>query len=34
MKKYSFAPNIDTGGYLVDKNNIGTIQKLSAAHIR
>jgi simple sugar transport system substrate-binding protein len=34
MKRYSFAPNIDTGGYLVDKNNIATIQKLSAAHIR
>ena len=34
MKKYGFAPNIDTGGYLVDKNNIATIQKFSAQHIR
>jgi len=34
MKRYSFAPNIDTGGYLVTKANIATIQTLSAAHIR
>ncbi|MFZ4615501.1 MAG: substrate-binding domain-containing protein [Rectinemataceae bacterium] len=34
MKRYSFAPNIDTGGYLVDKKNLATIQTLSAAHIR
>jgi simple sugar transport system substrate-binding protein len=34
MKKYGFAPNIDTGGFLVDKNNIALIQKLSPLHIR
>ena len=35
VKKYGFSPNdIDTGGFLVDKNNIGTIEKLSPLHIR
>lgn len=34
MKKYGFAPNIDTGGYLVDKNNIGLIEKYSPMKIR
>ena len=34
MKKYGFAPNIDTGGYLVDKNNIGLIEKFSPMKIR
>jgi len=34
MKEYGFAPNIDTGGYLVDKSNISTIQKYSPMHIR
>jgi len=34
MKKYGFAPNIDTGGYLVDKNNIGLIEKLSPMKVR
>ncbi len=34
MKKYGFAPNIDTGGYLVDKDTIGWIEKLSPLHVR
>lgn len=34
MKKYGFAPNIDTGGYLVDKNNIALIEKFSPMKIR
>jgi len=34
MKKYGFAPQIDTGGYLIDKNNIGLIEKLSPLKIR
>lgn len=33
-KKYGFTPNIDTGGYLVDKNTIKLIEKLSPLHIR
>ncbi len=34
MKKYGFAPNIDTGGYLVDKTNIALIEKFSPMKIR
>jgi ABC-type sugar transport system substrate-binding protein len=35
VKRYGFSPNdIDTGGFLVDKNNIGTIERLSPMHIR
>ncbi len=34
MKKYGFAPNIDTGGYLVDKSNIELIEKFSPMKIR
>ncbi len=34
MRRYGFAPNIDTGGYLVDKGTIGVIEKLSPLHIR
>jgi simple sugar transport system substrate-binding protein len=34
MKKYGFAPQIDTGGYLIDKNNITLIEKLSPMKIR
>jgi len=34
MKKYGFAPNIDTGGYLVDKTNIALIEKFSPMMIR
>jgi simple sugar transport system substrate-binding protein len=34
MKKYGFAPNIDTGGYLVDKDTIGVIEELSPKLIR
>ena len=33
-KKYGFTPNIDTGGFLVDVNTIGLIEKLSPLHIR
>jgi len=33
-KKFGFAPNIDTGGYLVDKTNIDLIEKLSPQKIR
>jgi len=29
-----FAPNIDTGGYLVDKDTIGIIEKFSPLHVR
>jgi len=34
MKRYGFAPNIDTGGYLVDKDIIGVIEDLSPLMIR
>jgi simple sugar transport system substrate-binding protein len=34
MKKYGFAPQIDTGGFLITKNNIALIKKLSPLHIR
>jgi len=34
MKEYGFAPQIDTGGYLVDKNNIELIEELSPMKIR
>ena len=34
MKKYGFAPNIDTGGYLVDKGKIELIKKFSPMKIR
>jgi simple sugar transport system substrate-binding protein len=35
VRRYGFKPNnIDTGGYLVDKYNIGNIDKLSPMHIR
>ncbi|MFQ6065847.1 MAG: substrate-binding domain-containing protein [bacterium] len=34
MKKYGFAPQIDTGGYLVDKDTIGIIEDLSPKMIR
>ncbi|MFW6181293.1 MAG: substrate-binding domain-containing protein [Spirochaetota bacterium] len=34
MKAYGFAPNIDTGGYLITKDNIDQIEKLSPQHIR
>ena len=33
MKKYGFAPQIDTGGYLIDKNNISLIA-VSYTHLR
>jgi simple sugar transport system substrate-binding protein len=34
MKKYGFAPQIDTGGYLIDNKNIELIEKLSPMKIR
>lgn len=35
MKKYGFAPNIDTGGYLVDKETLArVVEELSPLHIR
>jgi hypothetical protein len=34
MKKYGFAPQIDTGGYLITKDNIALIEKLSPQNIR
>lgn len=34
MKKYGLAPQIDTGGYLITKDNIELIKKLSPKHIR
>jgi simple sugar transport system substrate-binding protein len=34
MKQYGFAPQIDTGGYLITKNNIALIEKLSPQNIR
>ena len=34
MEAYGFAPNIDTGGYLITKDNIELIEKLSPQHIR
>jgi len=34
MKKYGFAPQIDTGGYLITKDNIDLIKTLSPKNIR
>jgi simple sugar transport system substrate-binding protein len=34
MKKYGFAPQIDTGGFLITKDNISLIEKLSPLNIR
>jgi hypothetical protein len=34
MKKYGFAPEIDTGGFLITKKNIDLIKKLSPLNIR
>jgi simple sugar transport system substrate-binding protein len=34
MKKYGFTPQIDTGGFLVDKDTIGLIKELSPKMIR
>jgi simple sugar transport system substrate-binding protein len=34
MKKYGFAPQIDTGGFLITKDNIALIKKLSPQNIR
>ena len=34
MKQYGFAPQIDTGGYLITKDNIELIEKLSPQNIR
>jgi len=34
IKKYDLRPNIDTGGYLITKDNIELIGKLSPQHIR
>lgn len=34
MEAYGFAPNIDTGGYLITEDNIDLIEKLSPKHIR
>jgi len=34
MKKYGFAPQIDTGGFLITKDNISLIEKLSPQNIR
>jgi simple sugar transport system substrate-binding protein len=34
MKKYGFAPQVDTGGYLITKDNITLIEKLSPMNIR
>jgi simple sugar transport system substrate-binding protein len=34
IKKYDLRPNIDTGGYLITKDNIALIKKLSPMHIR
>jgi len=34
IKKYDLRPNIDTGGYLITKDNIELIGKLSPLHIR
>ena len=34
IKKYDLRPNIDTGGYLITKDNIALIGKLSPLHIR
>jgi simple sugar transport system substrate-binding protein len=34
MKKYGFAPQIDTGGYVIDKSNIALIEQLSPMKIR
>jgi simple sugar transport system substrate-binding protein len=34
MKKYGFAPQVDTGGFLITKQNIALIEKLSPQNIR
>ncbi|HEB32680.1 MAG TPA: hypothetical protein ENI15_17690 [Spirochaetes bacterium] len=34
MKKYGFAPQIDTGGFLITKDNIALIEKLSPLNVR
>ena len=34
MKNYGFAPQIDTGGYLITKDNIKLIKELSPKNIR
>jgi simple sugar transport system substrate-binding protein len=34
MKRYGFAPQVDTGGFLITKDNIDLIKKLSPLHIR
>jgi simple sugar transport system substrate-binding protein len=34
IKKYDLRPNIDTGGYLITKDNIALIKKLSPMHVR
>ena len=34
IKKYDLRPNIDTGGYLITKDNIALIKKLSPLHVR
>ena len=34
MKKYGFAPQVDTGGFLITKDNISLIEKLSPMNIR
>jgi len=34
MKKYDLRPNIDTGGYLINKDTIALIKKLSPLHVR
>jgi simple sugar transport system substrate-binding protein len=34
MKKYDLRPTIDTGGYLITKDNIALIKKLSPMNIR
>jgi len=33
-KKYGFTPQIDTGGYLITKDNIALIERLSPKHVR
>ncbi len=33
-KKYGFLPQIDTGGYLITKDNIALIESLSSKHVR
>ena len=34
MKKYGFAPQIDTGGFLVTKGQTALIEKLSPMNVR